>query len=89
MWPPRRKPVPGQRDRFAGGVPRGPQVQLDDRSLRHARRRQRAPQCVRAACVVGTDRLGVTSQPTDMSFSVRCERTGLEYNGTSINTLFA
>jgi predicted NAD/FAD-binding protein len=35
------------------------------------------------------DRLGVGSQPTDMSFSVRCERTGLEYNGTSINTLFA
>jgi predicted NAD/FAD-binding protein len=24
-----------------------------------------------------------------MSFSVRCERTGLEYNGTSLNTLFA
>jgi predicted NAD/FAD-binding protein len=24
-----------------------------------------------------------------MSFSVKCERTGLEYNGTSLNTLFA
>ena len=24
-----------------------------------------------------------------MSFSLRCERTGLEYNGTSLNTLFA
>ena len=24
-----------------------------------------------------------------MSFSVRCERSGLEYNGTSLNTLFA
>ena len=34
-------------------------------------------------------RLGVAAQPTDMSFSVRCERTGLEYNGTSLNTLFA
>lgn len=35
------------------------------------------------------DRLGVASQPTDMSFSVRCEQTGLEYNGTSLNSLFA
>lgn len=35
------------------------------------------------------DRLGVESQPSDMSFSVRCERTGLEYNGTSLNALFA
>lgn len=35
------------------------------------------------------DRLGVASQPTDMSFSVRCEDTGLEYNGTSLNRLFA
>lgn len=34
-------------------------------------------------------RLGVASQPSSMSFSVRCERTGLEYNGTSLNTLFA
>ncbi|MGQ0615122.1 MAG: NAD(P)/FAD-dependent oxidoreductase [Planctomycetaceae bacterium] len=33
--------------------------------------------------------LGVASQPSTMSFSVRCEKTGLEYNGTSINTLFA
>jgi predicted NAD/FAD-binding protein len=33
--------------------------------------------------------LGVDSQPSRMSFSVRCERTGLEYNGTSLNTLFA
>ena len=32
--------------------------------------------------------LGVASQPTTMSFSVRCERTGLEYNGTSLNSLF-
>ena len=33
--------------------------------------------------------LGVAWQPSDMSFSLRCERTGLEYNGTSINSLFA
>lgn len=33
--------------------------------------------------------LGVPTQPTSMSFSVACERTGLEYNGTSINALFA
>ena len=35
------------------------------------------------------DELGVASQPSDMSFSVRCEKTGLEYNGTSLNALFA
>jgi predicted NAD/FAD-binding protein len=35
------------------------------------------------------DELGVASQPTTMSFSVRCERTGLEYNGTNLNRLFA
>lgn len=34
-------------------------------------------------------RLGVESQLSDMSFSVKCERTGLEYNGTNLNTLFA
>jgi predicted NAD/FAD-binding protein len=34
-------------------------------------------------------RLGVAPQPTSMSFSVTCERSGLEYNGTSLNTLFA
>jgi predicted NAD/FAD-binding protein len=33
--------------------------------------------------------LGVETQPSNMSFSLRCERTGLEYNGTSINSLFA
>jgi predicted NAD/FAD-binding protein len=33
--------------------------------------------------------LGVESQPSNMSFSLRCERTGLEYNGTSVNSLFA
>jgi len=33
--------------------------------------------------------LGVAWQPSDMSFSVRCESSGLEYNGTSINSLFA
>lgn len=35
------------------------------------------------------DELGVASQPTTMSFSVRDDRTGLEYNGQSLNTLFA
>jgi len=34
-------------------------------------------------------RLGVKTEPTSMSFSVRCDRTGLEYCGTSLNTLFA
>jgi len=33
--------------------------------------------------------LGVEEQPSNMSFSLRCERTGLEYNGTSLNSLFA
>jgi len=33
--------------------------------------------------------LGVASQPSSMSFSVRNERSGLEYNGTSLNGLFA
>lgn len=33
--------------------------------------------------------IGVEDQPSDMSFSVKCERTGLEYNGTSLNSLFA
>jgi predicted NAD/FAD-binding protein len=35
------------------------------------------------------DKLKVAWQPSEMSFSVRCEKTGLEYNGTSLNTLFA
>lgn len=35
------------------------------------------------------ERLGVAAQATSMSFSVRSERTGLEYNGTSLNALFA
>lgn len=35
------------------------------------------------------DELGVKSEASDMSFSVRCENTGLEYNGTSLNSLFA
>lgn len=33
--------------------------------------------------------LGVETQPSRMSFSVACRRTGLEYNGTSLNSLFA
>jgi predicted NAD/FAD-binding protein len=35
------------------------------------------------------DELGVATRPSTMSFSVRCDRTGLEYNGTSINRMFA
>ncbi|MCG8613362.1 MAG: FAD-dependent oxidoreductase, partial [Pseudomonadales bacterium] len=35
------------------------------------------------------DRLKVQSEASDMSFSVRCENTGLEYNGTNLNSLFA
>jgi predicted NAD/FAD-binding protein len=35
------------------------------------------------------DQIGVKSEDSDMSFSVRDENTGLEYNGTSFNSLFA
>jgi predicted NAD/FAD-binding protein len=35
------------------------------------------------------DELGVRSRPTSMGFSVRCDQTGLEYNGSSFNGLFA
>lgn len=35
------------------------------------------------------NQLDVASQPAPMSFSMRCERTGLEYNGENLNTLFA
>src|SRR6185503_4770675 len=35
------------------------------------------------------DELGVASHDSAMSFSVRNERSGLEYNGTTVNTLFA
>jgi len=33
--------------------------------------------------------IGVSSKPTEMSFSVRCDDSGLEYGGNNINTLFA
>ena len=33
--------------------------------------------------------LGVAGRPSEMSFSVSCENTGLEYAGSSISTLFA
>ncbi len=33
--------------------------------------------------------LGIPERDSDMSFSVRCERTGLEYQGSSLNGLFA
>lgn len=35
------------------------------------------------------DTLGVAWRPSNMSFSVRAENSGLEYNGTSLNALFA
>jgi predicted NAD/FAD-binding protein len=35
------------------------------------------------------DQLGVAWQPADMSFSVSCAARGLEYNGTSLDALFA
>ena len=35
------------------------------------------------------EKLGVAHEPSDMSFSVRCERTGNEYNGANLDTLFA
>lgn len=34
-------------------------------------------------------RLGVQTQPTDMSFGVRDDRAGIEYSGRSFDTLFA
>jgi len=33
--------------------------------------------------------LGIPEQDSDMSFSVRCERSGMEYQGSSLNGLFA
>ena len=35
------------------------------------------------------DELHVPSKASAMSFSMRCERTGLEYNGSTLNGLFA
>ena len=35
------------------------------------------------------ERLGVGSLATEMSFSVRCERSRIEYNGSNLNGLFA
>jgi predicted NAD/FAD-binding protein len=35
------------------------------------------------------ERLRVPTQPSEMSFSVRCERTGFEYSGGSVAGLFA
>ncbi len=35
------------------------------------------------------DELGVCSRPTSMSFSMRCDAANLEYNGSSLNGLFA
>ncbi len=35
------------------------------------------------------EQLGVETIPTSMSFSVRCDESGVEYNGTSLNGMFA
>ena len=35
------------------------------------------------------EELGVVTQPAPMTFSVRCERTGLEWGGGSVGSLFA
>jgi len=35
------------------------------------------------------DELGVASRNSDMSFSVHCEASGLEYNGTDLNRIFS
>jgi predicted NAD/FAD-binding protein len=35
------------------------------------------------------DELGVGSRPTEMSFSVRCESSGIEYGGNNLNAMFA
>ena len=35
------------------------------------------------------EKLGVAHEESDMSFSVRCEKTGNEYNGANLDTLFA
>jgi predicted NAD/FAD-binding protein len=35
------------------------------------------------------DRLGVTTRSTEMSFGVRCERSGLEYSGSGLGGFFA
>ena len=35
------------------------------------------------------DELGVGTAESEMSFSVRCEQTGLEWNGSSLNQIFA
>jgi uncharacterized protein len=34
------------------------------------------------------DEIGAASFPTEMSFSSRCEQSGIEYNGASLNKLF-
>jgi predicted NAD/FAD-binding protein len=35
------------------------------------------------------DALGVAARDSDMSFSVHCERTGIEWNGSSLSQMFA
>ena len=35
------------------------------------------------------EQLGIASRNTNMSFSVHCDKTGLEYNGTGLSGLFS
>ena len=35
------------------------------------------------------DQLGVATQPSNMSFSVKCDHTGIEYNGSTLRQIFA
>ena len=35
------------------------------------------------------EQLNVETQKSSMSFSVKCEKTGLEYNGNNLNSMFA
>ena len=35
------------------------------------------------------EQLGVASRESDMSFSVRCDRSGLEYNGSNLEKIFS
>lgn len=35
------------------------------------------------------DNLGITSQATEMSFSVRCDQSGIEYSGSTLDSYFA
>lgn len=76
-------------DRLPGGHSRTIQFSLDGRDY-----------AIDVGFIVYNDRtyplfmellqlLGVPGVPTEMSFAVRCDRTGVEYSGTSLNGVFA